>query len=100
MKNSLILSAVLALGLGISPQVGLAQTTDQNATMAPMATATVNPMATASGNPMATATAAPATNTYPVTTPAENGTGSWGLIGLLGLLGLFGMRGNRTTRIT
>ena len=92
MKRSLILSSVLALGLGILPQAGLAQATDQNATTAPMATATMNPMATA--------TAEPGVSTSPETTAPASGTSWWGLIGLLGLLGLFGMRGNRTTTIT
>ncbi len=92
MKHSLILSSVLALGLGILPHGALAQATDQNATTAPMATATMNPMATA--------TAAPGVTTYSETTAPASGTGWWGLVGLLGLLGLFGMRGNRTTTIT
>ncbi len=98
MKHSLIRSAVLALGLGLMPYVASAQSTDQNATTAPMATATVNPMATATMNPMATATAAPMSSTTETAAPG-NGTGWWGLIGLLGLLGLFGMRSSRTTTI-
>lgn len=99
MKQSLIRLAVLALGLGIMPHAALAQSADQNATTAPMATATMNPMATATTNPMATATAAPGMSTTTETAAPGNGTGWWGLIGLLGLLGLFGMRSNRTTTI-
>jgi hypothetical protein len=92
MKHSLILSSVLALGLGILPHVASAQATDQTATMAPMATATANPMMTA--------TAAPGESTYSETSAPRHGTGWLGLVGLLGLLGLFGMRGGRTTTIT
>lgn len=93
MKKTVILSAMFALGLFLSPHVAFAQATDQTTT-APMATATVNPGPT--DQTMGGATAAPGVNAYPQTTGNSN-TGWWGLVGLIGLLGLFGGRSRRTT---
>lgn len=96
MKYSLMLSAVLALGLGLTPQAAPAQT-DQN-TAGPMTTATVNPEATDQG--LGTATATPGIdNSMSTTTNAtsSSSTGWWGLVGLIGLLGLFGGRSGRRT---
>jgi hypothetical protein len=97
MRSSFILSAVLALGLGIVPLTVLAQT-DQTTT-APMATATINPATGTTENPMVNPTNGPIVNNY----PAGNGngnTGWWGLVGLIGLLGLFGGRSRSTTTIS
>jgi MYXO-CTERM domain-containing protein len=97
MKYSLMLSAVLALGLAVLPQAALAQT-DQT-TAGPMATATVNPGATDQG--LGTATPGVENNTSTETTTTNGGnTGWWGLVGLIGLLGLFGGRSNRRTTIS
>jgi MYXO-CTERM domain-containing protein len=104
MKPSLMLSAVLALGLALFPQAAPAQT-DQT-TAGPMSTATANPEATDQTNPgatdqgMGTATATPATDQRMSTTTTNTtggSTGWWGLVGLIGLLGLFGGRSGRRT---
>jgi MYXO-CTERM domain-containing protein len=95
MKYSLMLAAVLALGLALLPQAAPAQS-DQT-TAGPMSTATVNPGATDQG--LGTATATPGVDNSMSTTNTNGGggTGWWGLVGLIGLLGLFGGRSRRTT---
>jgi len=99
MKYSLMLSAVLALGLALLPQAAPAQT-DQP-TAGPMTTATVNPGPTDQG--LGTATATPGTDHTMSTTTANatgGNTGWWGLVGLIGLLGLFGGRSSRRTTLS
>jgi len=98
MKYSLMLPAVLALGLALLPQAAPAQT-DQT-TAGPMATATVNPGATDQGMGAATATPGVDNSTSTTTTTTSSNTGWWGLVGLIGLLGLFGGRSNRRTTIS
>jgi hypothetical protein len=96
MKQSFILAALLAFGIGLAPHAAAAQTTDQT-TAAPMATATANPEGVTS--PAATDTSGATDQTMgstATTTTTTGGGGYWGLLGLVGLLGLMGMR-NRTT---
>lgn len=105
MRHSLIPTALLALGLTLSPQTAWAQMEDQPTTT-PYGGQTANP-ATAnpesanpeSSNPMTSAN--PMGGTPPpgqtiVTTSSPGNGGYWGLIGLLGLFGLLGRR-SRTT---